>query len=159
MWFHCASYYIACKLNIFLGVISHRWLYTKVEQYKYLSTSDKPALNFHILPNSLYIIIKLGAVYRKKQKWLTFAWTLTYHPRCIYIQVNMILQLIVAEIWAWTRTLTLTRTWTPRVICYFTLKFEITSLKKTDSVLKFWDTVLSFLKALQIARKIFTLPS
>jgi hypothetical protein len=50
--FHCASYYIACKLNIFLGVISHRWLYTKVEQYKYLSTSDKPALNFHILPNS-----------------------------------------------------------------------------------------------------------
>ena len=67
MWFHFASYYIACKLNIFLGVISHRWLYTKVEQYKYLSTSDKPALNFHILPNSLYIIIKLGAVYRKKQ--------------------------------------------------------------------------------------------
>ena len=31
-------------------------------------------------------------------KCLTFAWTLTYHPRCIYIQVNMILQLIVAEI-------------------------------------------------------------
>jgi hypothetical protein len=32
-----------------------------------LSTSDKPALNFHILPNSLYIIIKFGAVYRQKQ--------------------------------------------------------------------------------------------
>jgi hypothetical protein len=32
-----------------------------------VSTSDKPALNFHILPNSLYIIIKLGAVYRQKQ--------------------------------------------------------------------------------------------
>ena len=39
----------------------------KVEQYKYLSTSDKPALNFHILPNSLYIIIKLGAVDKQKQ--------------------------------------------------------------------------------------------
>jgi hypothetical protein len=63
---HCASYYIACKSNIFLGVISHRWLYIKVEQYKYLSTSDKPDLDFHILPNSLYIIIKLGAVYRQK---------------------------------------------------------------------------------------------
>ena len=54
-------------MNIFLGVISYRWLYTKLEQYKYLSTSDKPALNFHILPNSLYIIIKLGAVYKQKQ--------------------------------------------------------------------------------------------
>jgi hypothetical protein len=32
---HCASYYIACKLNIFLGVISHRWLHqgrTKVDK-------------------------------------------------------------------------------------------------------------------------------
>ena len=44
-------------------------------------------------------------------KWPTFVWMLSYHPRCIYIQVNMLLQLIVAEIWAWTGTLMLTRTW------------------------------------------------
>ena len=49
-------------------------------------------------------------------KWPPFPWTLTHHPRCTFIQVNMILQLIVAEIWAWMGTLTLTRTWTPRVL-------------------------------------------
>jgi hypothetical protein len=36
-------------------------------EFSIFPTSDKPALNFHILPNSLYIIIKLDAVYRKNQ--------------------------------------------------------------------------------------------
>jgi hypothetical protein len=55
-------------------------------------------------------------------KWPTFVWTLIYHPRCIYFHVNMFLHLIVAEIWAWTGTLLLTRAWV--VYGYDKLLFE-----------------------------------
>jgi len=43
----------------------------------------------------------------KTHKRTTFAWMPTSYPRCICIQVYMILQLIVAEIQ--TRTLNLTK--------------------------------------------------
>jgi hypothetical protein len=39
-------------------------------------------------------------------RWPTFEWTLTYHPRCIYVQIYMIcnLKLLRYELGRWTRS-------------------------------------------------------